>query len=326
MSITLRKIAKLANVSVSTASKALNYSKEVHEETARLVRSIAKENGYFLSKKISSLQNKVRKMPKVAIISPEVISINYALTVTKIAEYLRANGMQAQAYICNFDGKIESDIFKECLEDSGVVGVISFMAGDGSVDADFPFVRLAKSPYCNNCIHEDSKTALFDAVNALKQRGHEHIAFFGEKLTTSRMNAFKSALVSLDMTDDDICWVSSKRFEAAGFDLMGKLVASGKPLPSAILCAYDEIALGAMKRLNEFGLSSPKDISFIGMNDIPTAQYSVPSLSSISFDRDFMCKTAVEILSKEIFSADNEHHEYREVIVPHKVILRDSVR
>ena len=323
MSITLQKIAKLANVSVSTASKALRYSKEVHEETAELVRAIAKENGYFLSKKIVSRQNRTNQALKIALLSPEIISIHYASMISKLWEHLTAAGMQVRIFISHFDQENTAEILKRCLEDNDVAGVVSFFPGDEQIDLGFPIIMMGESSVYS-CVMTGVEKGIDEAITALMQRGHTRIAFFGERLTTRKGNYFQESLIKHSLPFDEWSYlVSDKRFEAAGYELMDRLKASGT-LPTAVICAYDEIALGAIKRLNELGLSCPEDISFIGINGIPMAEYSFPTLSTLHFDTDACCEAVVKLLTDELFA---EKKQKRVTIkVPYKLIMRDSVK
>ena len=324
MSITLQKIAKMANVSVSTASKALRYSKEVHEETAELVRAIAKENGYFLRKKVVSRQNRTNQALKIAILSPEIISVHYAGMISKLWEHLTAAGMQVRIFISHFNHERTEEILKRCLEDNDIAGVVSFFTGDEKVDLGFPIVMMGESNMYS-CVRFGLDRGIDEAIGVLKEKGHTRIIFFGELLTKRKGEFFIAGLRKheLPFDEDSIC-VSDKRFEDAGYDLMDRLISSGKPLPTAVLCAYDEIALGAMKRMNEEGLSCPNDISLIGINDIPMAQYSTPSLSTIRFDEAACCQAVTKLLTDALFS---EEEQDRVVIqAPYTMVWRDSVK
>ena len=325
MSITLQKIAKMANVSVSTASKALRYSKEVHEETAELVRAIAKENGYFLRKKVVSRQNRTNQALKIALLSPEIISIHYAAMISKLWEYLTAAGMQVRIFISHFNSETTDEILKRCLEDNDIAGVVSFFSSDEQVDLGFPIIMIGESTVYS-CVTSGIDKGVEEAVVALMQRGHSRIAFFGEELTSKKCEHFKTSLAKHNLPlYDGAIWMSSERFEAAGYELMDKLVASGKPLPTAILCAYDEIALGAMRRMHELGLNCPDDISLIGINGIPMAEYSIPALSTVRFNEDACCEAVVKLLTDALFVKDALPKRMT-LKIPYKLIIRESVK
>lgn len=72
---------------------------------------------------------------------------------------------------------------------------------------------------------------------------------------------------------------------------MEAFFASGK-VPQGILCAYDYMAIGAIRCIRDHGLSVPEDVSVIGMDDITQAAFLNPSLSSIRFPTQACCEAA----------------------------------
>ena len=115
---------------------------------------------------------------------------------------------------------------------------------------------------------------------------------------------------------------SQKRLEEAGLDCVEQWIATDS-LPTAILAAYDEMAIGVIRALHNHGLRVPQDVSVCGRNEIDSAPYLIPSLSSIRIPVDEICHHAVEILMKKI-----EHPYYflkEKMIFPSELILRESV-
>ena len=89
---------------------------------------------------------------------------------------------------------------------------------------------------------------------------------------------------------------------------MSELIDSGN-LPTAIFCAYDYIALGAIKCAREHGLKIPDDLSIIGSDGITVGAYLETPLTSISIDSENVCETAIEILMKKI---DNKYLNFKQ--------------
>ena len=69
-------------------------------------------------------------------------------------------------------------------------------------------------------------------------------------------------------------------------------------VPRALICAYDYLAIGAMRCLHDHGYKIPEDVAVIGMDDIPEAKFLTPSLSSISHNCDEMCERIADTLIK----------------------------
>ena len=95
--------------------------------------------------------------------------------------------------------------------------------------------------------------------------------------------------------DSNMIFEVDDRFESGGYKAMAHLFESGN-IPRAILCGYDNMAIGAMRYIHEKGLSVPNDIAIVGFNDIPEAKYLSPSLSSIDPDIDKICDIAVNAI------------------------------
>ena len=92
---------------------------------------------------------------------------------------------------------------------------------------------------------------------------------------------------------------SEKRFEDAGYDGMAKLLSLDNK-PTAILAAYDNIAIGAMKFISDNGLSVPEDISIIGMNDNEESRYlQVPLTTGTAYLED-MSEITAELMFERI--------------------------
>ena len=83
------------------------------------------------------------------------------------------------------------------------------------------------------------------------------------------------------------------RFEKGGCAAARALYSRGA-LPEAIICAYDDMALGAMRFFHDNGISVPDDIKVIGMDNILHSEYFVPSLSTIDYMNEEIAKTATE--------------------------------
>ena len=112
------------------------------------------------------------------------------------------------------------------------------------------------------------------------------------------------------------------RFESAGYKAMNRLFNEGK-VPTAILAAYDNIAIGAMKSIYEHGVKIPEDISVIGFDDIKELPYLNVPLSSITAYNEDLC----EILVNFIFEIINKKNgdAIKTIKLSKRLIKRESV-
>ena len=300
--MTPKQLAKLANVSHSTASKALRYSKELNDETIELVNRVARENGYFLQQKKQRLAAMKHRPLKFAIICPEIVSVHYASIATELNDILWEQNAIAQIHVCNFDDETEREIMLRCLEAADINGVISLSQRHSQFDLRFPTVRMSNAP--TDSVGFDYTGGMRKALLYLKEAGHRKIGFIGEKLTTPKRDTFLALTDELGLSADPGCIIDSdRRFEAAGFHAVAGLLASGRELPTAVMTAYDEIAFGAVSALLQHGYRVPQDISVVGLNNVPAAAYFPVPLTTIGFDTDRLCRTIVRTIF-ELLSSD----------------------
>jgi LacI family transcriptional regulator len=97
---------------------------------------------------------------------------------------------------------------------------------------------------------------------------------------------------------------------------------SGSKLPKAFLIGSDSIAIGAMRALAEHKIEIPKQVSIIGFNDITSAQYVTPSLSTVHVSRNAMARAAFDLLLNEQFQKRNMVP--RKLTIGTSLIIRDS--
>ena len=313
----LKDLAKLANVSVSTASKALKGSKELNDATIEHVLKVAKECGYFVEQKNKRV-NASKQNGKIIIIVPEIISVYYSTLATKLIERFKQLKISSQVYIHDFNTKNQTDIVNESLVTSDVIGAIIL---DGSVDrskfADFPIVsRRGKVVLVDNGIVE-----LTMLVKHLKELGHKKIYLFCENFTVSRINKFIEVMHKFGLpADDSNCFVSKNRFEKAGYDLANKLM-DDKNLPTAIICSYDEIAFGAMSAFTQRGVKIPEDLSIVGINNVPAAEFFPIPLTTLDKKKDDYCDKMVETMRLMLKNTD---YQQEQILQDVELVVRKS--
>jgi LacI family transcriptional regulator len=292
--ITLTKLAKLANVSVSTASKAFSGSPEVNDETRELVFKTAKENGCF--KKFYNV-----KYPKlvIAVIAPEFNSMTYTRYLTLLQTYLAAENCEICVSATFFSPEREKELLEYYCHHSNVDGIIIIGSiCDLSDNFEIPVVYVDNRKQKNSSKGID--TALDEVSAYLKDKKVKSVGFIGEKLTSSKYNLTKESLAKVGINlEENFVSISEGRFEEGGYYAMEKMFSENK-IPRALICAYDYMAIGAIRCIYDHGLSVPEDIAVLGMDDIPEAKYLNPPLASVSTPVEDMCKLASEAVIKTI--------------------------
>jgi len=313
------EIAKAANVSVSTVSKVMSGSSAVHRETAELVLRIAAENNVKPPK-----YHKNDYSAKIAVIVPEVISATYSMMATSVIEELRLRGLESFLYPCGFTNERYFKILRMIETEQLADGILTFSRDVYPFDYSLPIVAPS---YCDeqdkfDTVYCDINSGISDAVNYLLSIGHKDIGFISEKNTSRKLDYFLSAMEKAGLTiSPKNIFVSKKRFDESGREAAEYFISMKNP-PTALLVAYDEIAIGAIRTFLAKGCRVPEDISVIGINDVLDAATSIVPLTSLRTYNDSVAKKAVDWLL--IRMKESKGSPVRQYKLPSELIIRAS--
>jgi LacI family transcriptional regulator len=162
-----------------------------------------------------------------------------------------------------------------------------------------------------DAVVSDNFAGAHAAVTHLVERGHRDIAFIGGPFRTSgppalhrentiwsieqRALGYWAALRQAGIQPDSGLYEGDNLSTAAGYRACQRLLATGKTF-TAIFCANDEGAVGAMRALHQAGLSVPQDVSVVGFDDIEVAQHLIPPLTTVRVDKEAIGSVAVQRL------------------------------
>ena len=303
----LTALAKLAGVSVSTVSKAFSGSPEVGTETRERIFSLARENGMFDKYNKNPFPKKV-----VAVICPEWKSNYYKMFVTLLKKELDARQALMVVSATDFSAEHEKELFTYyafyCKTD-GIILISPHREIENPTHMPAVAIDPARDCRAVDAIRFDLRDATKKMVEFLMENGHRRIGFAGEKLTVGKQNTFLAAIrdACLPVRSE---WIKTgnRRFEEAGIDCAEAWLREGT-MPTAILAAYDDIAMGLVKTFRQHGVRVPDDVSIVGMDDIPEDPYLEPSLSSIRTHIALACRRAVETVLRK---SENRFYSPRE--------------
>lgn len=131
--MTLKKLAELAHVSPSTASKALANSREVSEETVRHVRQVARESGYLRQCKERRLSYRKPSAPTIAVICPEIISVYYSAIATCLSRLAESHGGTSAVYLSGFEPERQSALLEDLAVKPGVDAAVLIPGAAGAL-------------------------------------------------------------------------------------------------------------------------------------------------------------------------------------------------
>lgn len=319
--MTLQRLAELADVSVSTVSKAFSDSGDISSGTKEKILSLAKQHGCFEKYYKGKFGKKI-----VAVICPEIRSAYYTDFAASLNDKIeKRNGMMILS-VSGFDRKKEEDLIRYYGSFGHADGII-VVSGTSRLKEEPTVPVVFVGGKCKttkaDCIDIDLSVGIDRAVKYLKQNGHKNIGFIGEPLVKSKYQHFCEAMHRNALTvNKEFIFNSDKRFEAAGYEALEHLMKLSVK-PTAIIAAYDYMAIGALRYAQESGIKIPNDISVIGMDNIPVAAYLGAPLTTIVSHSGELCDTAVDLIFKKI---ENQFYFARQdITLKSQLVIRDSV-
>lgn len=328
MGATIKDIAKVAKVSHTTVSRALNNSPFIKEDTKRKILEIAEELNYVPNYNAKALVTLKSNNIGVFFSSisdgtsssffheiirgiNEVIHKEYNLVIRGIDEYKKSNIIDRN----NFDGII---VVSQSKDDDKFIKEI--------VKKEIPIVIInrifKKENLCN--ILSDDTTGAYEAVTYLIKKNIVKIALIeGNSNFESniyRKKGYLKALKEKNIEINEEYIIKGKYTLENGYKAMSNLL-SLEDKPKAVFCGNDDIAIGAIKAIKEHNLSIPKDISIIGFDNSKYCDYITPSLTSVVKDSYKMSKVGAAKLLQII---NDEKIKGETILIEPRLILRKS--
>lgn len=324
---TIKDIAEKAGVSIATVSRVLNFDEtlKVADKTKMRIFEVAEEFDY-----IPVRERKGKKGQKIGIInwynSEKELGDPYYLYIRLAAER-RCQELGLDIVRIDLNDDLES-----LRKLDGVVAIGKYEKTDidriSALNEDLVFVDYSTDDRFDAVVI-DFKDAMEKILGYVYAMGHRKIGYIGGKeffkdsseVVDYRYLYFKEFMLLREIFDDSAC-LFGEFSHKSGYRLMKE--ALEKPdRPTAFFMGNDSMALGAYKAISEVGLKIPDDISIVGFNDLPSAKYMVPSLTTIRVYSDYLGHAVVDLLNESILSS----REYRKkVVIPVSLRIRESVR
>jgi len=335
--ITLKKIAKEFDVSISTVSKALKDSHEISEDVKERIQAFAKFYHYKPNSLALNLRN--QKTKTIGIIIPQIVHHFFTKVISGIEYVANKNGYNVM--ICMSMDSFEKEVLNLDMLANGVVdGVIVSVAKEteekkdythfkGLIDNGIPLVmfdRVIDEIKCNKVLTNNVDGGYL-ATKHLINIGCKRIAI----LTTPgfvtvgnlRFEGYKIALKNsnIDFNKDLVVTIDEENNIT---DQIKELFATKNP-PDGVFAVNEIYAAICMKIANQKGLRIPEDISILGFTDGLISQFTTPSLSTVAQHGYHIGQKSIELLLNEIEFQDADY-QYQTKIIETDLILRESTK
>lgn len=332
MALSIKDIARLSGVSTATVSRTLSQPEKVAEETRQQVMAVVETYGYRINSSARNLRR--QRTDAVLALVPDLNNPFFSAIFRGLQDTLAGAGRdllvsdslssrdhgrpflshllahRVDGLVC-FDGAIPAPVLQDMATEK-LRGRVVF-ACEWPQEGAFPSVR------------SDNAGGAVMAVDHLLELGHRDIAFLSgpreNVLTISRHQAVAARLAEKGLH------LGPDRVHGEGFSLeagqaAAAWVAGLDSRPTAVICASDQLAIGLASGLHAFGLRVPDDLSIVGFDDIATAAYVLPALTTVRQDRPGLGAAAARLLLARL---DGAHLPEDEVVtLPVELCVRQS--
>ncbi|NLJ57546.1 MAG: LacI family transcriptional regulator [Tissierellia bacterium] len=286
--VTIKDVARLAEVSISTVSRVINDSKPVSPEVRKRVLKVIEETGYKPNDVARSLVT--RRSYLIGVIVNNLAESHVADIVRGIEEIGKMYGYDI--LLCSaYSSKETQEKYLQLLDRKQAEGL--FLVG---YRFDEDIIKLAQSfnKPCifftrnvndkMNYISIDCHAAIYEMTNYLIKEGHKKIIYASdfEDRTTAENEKIDGYLKAIE--DNEL---NFSRIQVVGSNKHGKAYELGKTLLkeiddfTAIVCSTDEIAIGIMDCFLDNGIKVPDDISIVGFGNIREGKFVRPEITTI---------------------------------------------
>ncbi len=330
--VTIRDVARLADVHPGTVSRALNPETRglVNEETAERVLRAAEQLGYRPNPIARGL--KTNRSYTIGVLVPDITNPVFPPILRGIEDRLDEDGYTA--LIANTDNDAERE--RSHLEAMHARQVDGFIAATARLDRELvanvaargtPLVLVNRSVEDGSvpAVAVDDQRGIRLAVEHVVGLGHRRIGHIAGPQNTPtgqrRYLGFVGAMAEagLDVSEDQIKF-SERYSEQEGARLSSELLQAGREV-TAIVAANDLLAIGCFDVLQARGLRCPDDVSIVGFNDMPLVAHLQPPLTTVRVPQREIGSVAADLLLKRLSGALGRG---REILLEPTLVVRGS--
>jgi DNA-binding LacI/PurR family transcriptional regulator len=326
--VSIKDIARVAGVSYSTVSRALNDSPQVNPQTKARVRRVAAEMGYLPSAVARSLVT--RRSKTIGVVVTTITDLFFAEVIHGIEEAAFEHGHSVVLANSREQPQRELQAIRTLLE-KRVDGIILVSGcstkeqrfGEQIQETPLVVVNNVHQEHVGYSVEVDNVSGGEKATQHLLDLGHRRIAYISGPLiewdAVERQQGYERALRSYGLDVDPSLIVRGGKRPNTAIEAAKQLLDLPSP-PTALFCYNDATALGAMRAIRAAGLSVPKDISIIGFDDIDLAAYFEPPLTTVAQPKRRMAEIAVGMIIDMV----EGRVPVESCVLPSHLVIRES--
>lgn len=339
--LTIKDIAKICNVSISTVSRAMNNDPGINAQTKERVLRVVKEFNYIPNNSARNL--KMQESNTIALLLKGVSNPFFYEMLPDFQKRLEKEGYEYMIHVADEDGdevKIAEGLAKEKrLKGMILLGGRFDYPGAELQNIRIPFVLVSVASSTTeiskhkrfNSVSIDDRKESYKVIDYLAKKGHRHIAIISGRETDDtvgslRLDGYKAALADNGLPfEQRLVGYMRKDIpeytEANGYAVAKALLQENKDI-TAIFAISDRLAIGVYKAIADAGLRIPDDISVVGFDGIEMTRYTIPSMTTVKQPKDAMVNSSVDLLMSSIHGDETK----QKLIYDAELHERDSVK
>ncbi|MCC2616602.1 LacI family transcriptional regulator [Aestuariibacter halophilus] len=327
---TIKQVSELAGVSSATVSRVINNADSVKEKTRNLVLEAMRTLGYRHNVIAASLAS--NKTNTIGYVVPELHGSFFGPMMSGSEAELRNANKHMFVATGHSDEKVEQEEIEALLgrRCDGLILHVEAVSDSYLIDLarqDVPFVVVNRyiEEIGDYCISLDNVQGGYLATKTLLDAGHKDIAYIAGSLfkadARERLTGHKQALEEAGIMFNPALFYEGDFQAHSGFEGMMSLVGHLDAF-TAVACANDEMASGAIEALRQEGIDVPQNCSVIGFDNIEFSSYLTPKLTTVNYPMREIGQMAARWILARAYG--KETLELEHVLPPH-IIERDSI-
>ncbi len=340
--LTLKKIARELDVSISTVSKSLSDSAEISDDTRQKIKAFAKLYNYKPNNIALSLKN--RKTKTIGVIIPQIVHYFFTTVISGIEKVANERGYNVIIGLSN-DSFTKEVINMEMLANGSIDGFILSVANETQLLKDYHhleetinqgipivmFDRAIKEIECDKVVGDDIESAR-KSVSKLISLGCRNIGIITTKdyvnIGKLRRRGYEKALFenNIPINEKFILKLKDELNDDGNLEELENEINSflmNNPGIDGIFTVNEIYALTAMKAIRKLGKNIPEDIMIIGFTDGVLSKFSNPSLTTVSQHGKLMGEQAAGLLITRLEN-ENLNTPYQTIVVETELVERES--
>jgi LacI family transcriptional regulator len=327
--VTIKDVAKRAQVSVGTVSNALTNRRQVTASTRKRIMDAIAELGYQPNLLARSLVD--RRSHTLSIVTGRLEYYGASRTLVGIESAARALGYSVMLHLVRRPGQVDLPALLSTLRSrrvDGVIWAVPELASQAELPLPIVFLFMPPQPG-RTVVSMDHRSGALKAMQHLTEQGRKKIGLVNGPLTwwvaRERQSGWQDALQSAGLDAPESRIVYGDWSAVSGETCLTELL-DREPDLDAVLVSNDQMALGALRAAHRKGRRIPEDLAIVGFDNTPESSQYWPSLTTVDLRHSEIGRTAVEQLIAMIDAklANKSEPEPVTVTLQPELIVRES--